>query len=67
MKDTVEIQNKGEYTPECTKKEAISLATKYAKNPNNCGVYISWYRKSDGQHGYLNPGGDHDITGQAWD
>ena len=29
-------------------------------------VYVSWYRPGDGQHGYLNPGGDHAITGRSW-
>jgi hypothetical protein len=63
----VEIQNKGMYAPDCTKKEAIALAQEFAQDKTNCGVYISWFRASDGQHGYLNPNGAHAITGQAWD
>jgi hypothetical protein len=67
MKYTVEIQNKGIYTPDCSKAEAIKVAHEYAADKSNNGVYISWYRKSDGQQGYLNPSGDHAITGKAWD
>ena len=29
-------------------------------------VFVSWYRASDGQIGYLNPGGNHEPVGKAW-
>lgn len=29
-------------------------------------VYVSWFRASDGQKGYLNPGGYHNQIGQPW-
>lgn len=49
-----------------TKSTAIEAAKKYAAKYPNKQVYISWFRKSDGQRGYLNPSGDHAITGKAW-
>jgi hypothetical protein len=29
-------------------------------------IFIEWYRSSDGQHGYVNPDGNHAITGHSW-
>lgn len=29
-------------------------------------VYVEWFRDSDGQRGYLNPNGDHDVAGKSW-
>lgn len=29
-------------------------------------IYVSWFRASDGQHGYLNSDGNHAITGSNW-
>jgi len=52
--------------PDCTRKEVAKLAQAAAQR-KGCRVYVEWYRKSDGQHGYLNPDGDHAITGVAWD
>ena len=34
-------------------------------NANNL-IFVSWFRLSDGQHGYYNPSGDCEITGTAW-
>jgi len=47
-------------------KKAAQEAVKMAKENPKCNVFVEWFRKSDGQHGYLNPGRNHDITGQAW-
>lgn len=50
-----------------SKKAALAakeLAKEYPRPDYK--VWVSWYRSSDGQHGYLNPGGDHAITGEAW-
>ena len=49
-----------------TKTGAMSTAAKYAAKYQNHQVFIEWHRESDGQHGYLNPDGDHAITGKAW-
>jgi hypothetical protein len=48
-----------------SKREAVLRARKAARRPD-ANIYISWYRKSDGQHGYLNFSGDHAITGKPW-
>ena len=46
-----------------TKTEAIKKAKQYSLDSND--VYISWYRYSDGELGYLNKTG-HEITGKPW-
>ena len=63
MKYTVEIKNKDSHIPDLTEKEAIEQAKLYAEDGDE--VFITWFRESDGQHGYLNRDG-HGITGQAW-
>ena len=35
-------------------------------DPSNM-IFVSWFRVADGQKGYLNPSGDHDIIGKAWE
>jgi hypothetical protein len=52
--------------PGLTKRQAISLAKETAAFNPTCAVFIEWFRKSDGQRGYLNPSGDHEITGHVW-
>ena len=49
-----------------SKKEAEETAKTWAKENPDKQVFISWLRKSDGQKGYLNPDGNHAITGEAW-
>ena len=44
---------------------AIHKAKELAASDPDLKVYISWYRPSDSQHGYLNRNG-YDITGKAW-
>jgi len=70
MKYTVEVikRETGEHIadyPNCSQREAKQIARKEAKDSTN-QVFVSWFRSSDGQHGYLNPNGDHAITGKAW-
>ena len=72
MRYTVAVQHKSGQiiceTPDCTEKEAKKVAKIDAKNyprPDHL-VFVSWFRPSDGQHGYLNPDGNHAITGEAW-
>ncbi len=45
-------------------KAALKAAHTMAARHPGLQVYVSWYRESDGQGGFLNPGGDHDITGK---
>ncbi len=47
-----------------TLDEAIEIAEAESENGND--AYITWYRASDGQHGYYNKGEGHTITGKAW-
>jgi len=70
MKYTVEIvTNKGEgetaYKTGLSRKTAVATARAETQNANN-RVYITWYRSTDGQRGYLNRDGNHAITGEAW-
>lgn len=53
-------------TPDCSEAEAKKVAKSDAKKYPNHQVFIQWFRPSDGQHGYLNPDGNHSITGVAW-
>lgn len=46
-------------------KEAKRVAQAMAKKDLAAQVYITWYRRSDGQHGYYNHNG-HNITGRPW-
>lgn len=46
-------------------EEAITIAEKWADENLDKYVYIRYFRKSDGQHGYLNPDG-YGINGTNW-
>lgn len=48
-----------------TQEEAIKKAKEESQN-EDCQVFVSWFRSSDGQKGYLNRDLNHDITGVAW-
>jgi hypothetical protein len=70
MNYTVEVKsrNTGEAIadyPNCSQREAKRIAKQEAADKNN-QVFVSWFRSSDGQHGYLNSDGNHAITGTAW-
>lgn len=47
-----------------SKKEAVAKATEMAASTS--GITVEFFRKSDGQHGYLNQDGSHDVTGKHW-
>ena len=49
-----------------SKKEAIKLANESIVKYPDDEIHVEFYRSSDGQHGYLNQGGNHEITGKAW-
>jgi hypothetical protein len=74
MKYTVEIIDDTMTTiksrHDCSKKEAVSLARSWIKQIDADGkdyqVYVTWFRSTDQQHGYLNADGNHAITGRAW-
>jgi len=69
MKYTVEVTKHGE-TIESEwvngQRNAKATAREYAAQYPDHQIYVTWFRSSDGQHGYLNPNGDHDITGRPW-
>lgn len=48
-----------------TKNEATEKA-KYESLNEDYQVFVSWFRQSDGQKGYLNRDLDNSITGSAW-
>jgi hypothetical protein len=69
MKYTVEVTKHGETIESAWvngQRNAKATAREYAAEYPDCQIYVSWFRASDGQHGYLNPNGDHDITGHPW-
>lgn len=69
MKYSVVVKENGETvseTPDCTEKEAKKLAKAEATKNKKAQIYVTFYRRSDGQHGYLNSDGNHAITGTAW-
>ena len=43
-------------------RAALKAAKKYAQDEQN--VFVAFFRKADGQKGFLNPNGDHSIVGQ---
>lgn len=47
-------------------KKATELAIRTCKENPGEAVYVRWFRDSDGCHGYLNRGGDHEPTGRNW-
>jgi hypothetical protein len=69
MKYSVVIKKNGMTISEifdCTKAEAKKVAKAKAAENKDVQVFVTWFRSSDGQHGYLNSNGDHAITGTAW-
>ena len=66
MKYRVKFGHYGHYSEELTKKQAIQQAKDFIMAGEEY-VFITWFRKKDGQQGYLNPDGNHAITGRAWD
>lgn len=46
------------------KRQAEAIAKREAEQGNQ--VFVQWFRKTDGQHGYLDSDGSNAITGQAW-
>ena len=49
-----------------TAAQAQKIARGMAQRSKDGQVFIEWYRPQDGQRGYLNPDGHHDITGKAY-
>lgn len=62
MKYTVEI-NEDSMINDLNEKEAIEQAELYSADGKQ--VFITWFRESDGQHGYLNRDG-HNPVGKSW-
>jgi len=47
-----------------TLKQTVAMAKAESKKGND--AYITWFRASDGQHGYYNEGEGHAVIGKAW-
>lgn len=58
------IVNGTEQADRLTMTAAKKMAKDAAAEGNE--VYVKWYRYQDGQNGYLNSDGDHEITGRVW-
>jgi hypothetical protein len=54
------------YFPNLSKSQAIKTAQAESVKGEGRQVFISWHRESDGQQGFLNPDGNHAITGKTW-
>jgi len=72
MKYTIELTQQGfiYQTYECDdEQDAIETAKKIIENDGknlNYEVFVSFFRSSDGQTGYLNPDGNHSPVGKDW-
>lgn len=72
MEYTISLGQNGieDYALKCeTEKEAIEEVREMVENDGknlSGNVYISWFRESDGQQGFLNPNGNHEIIGKDW-
>lgn len=51
--------------PAVNKKQAVQVAREWAEKYPNESVYITFFRPTDGQHGFLNPNG-FGISGHPW-
>jgi len=47
-----------------TERQAAELASEQCKEKS--GITVSFFRESDGQVGYLNQDGNHEISGRFW-
>lgn len=43
-------------------ESALGLSVDYPA----CQIFVSWFRASDGQHGFYNPDHNHDAVGKNW-
>ena len=65
---TVTIESERGETEETVvsgKRNALIQAKEDAEANPDCNVYVSFLRTSDGQRVWLNPDGNHAITGEA--
>lgn len=67
---SVTVEEKNQYYPlyEVSfdkQKEAVAQAKKWAGEHLDKQVFISFFRKSDGQQGFINQDGA-DVTGRSW-
>lgn len=69
MKYSIIAESKmGELTREANEisKNEIKKYVNDWKGQGEKFIYVTWFRKADGQIGYLNPNGNHEITGKNW-
>jgi hypothetical protein len=70
MKYTITVEPKGvghtiKETQTNKEMEAIKIAKEWVEENKEHHVYVSFYRASDGQTGYINPDGAG-ISGKDW-
>jgi hypothetical protein len=63
----VAVDESGQQTTEAAGLKKLA-AVKIAKSlcADLSGVYVTWFRESDGQKGYLNSDGNHSVDGREW-
>jgi len=69
MEYTIELSRDGEIVRSVSVngvRNATQTAREYSADNPDYQVFVTWFRNSDQQHGYLNPNGAHDITGRPW-
>lgn len=54
------------YAEARTKTAAVKRAKTTVDEFPDHVVFVTWFRSSDGQMGYINPNGDHAIIGISW-
>lgn len=47
-------------------KSEVEKTVKEFKDNGEKIIFVKWFRKSDGQKGFLNSNGNHEITGKNW-
>jgi hypothetical protein len=55
-----------EYQADSLSKSAAADMAKGLVAAGESGIYVEFFRTSDGQRGYLNADGNHNINGEDW-
>lgn len=71
---SVTVNNYNGYQSQChdagrSVNRAATIAKKLAKElagNDDAIIYVEFFRSNDGQHGYVNPGKNHSVTGKSW-
>jgi len=64
--DTLSIAGRHQQYQSDLSLSEVLIAAPLAARQGTHQVYVSWYRSSDGQTGYLDRDGNHTPVGHAW-